>query len=347
MKILINIPSLTLPGGVANHYKGLMQFWHHDVKYNVIGSRGTIFDPLYWVYDYIKFFLIVAFGDFDAILLNPSLGKKAIIRDSIFLIISKIFHKRVAVFFHGWDSRQQKLIDQDPKSFYIRFGKADVIIVLAKEFADNLRIWGIEVPICISTTKVDDRLIDKFNISRKKYGKTILFLARVEEKKGIFVVIDTFIKVLSSNPSARLVVAGSGSSLVSAMNAVKSLKLTNVEFLGNVTGDSLIKALEESDVYVLPTTHGEGMPTSVLEAMAFGLPVITRPVGGLKDFFEDKKMGFMSESLDSSWYAEVIVKLLLDPQLMKVIGHYNHYYAKEHFMASKVARQLESILESI
>jgi glycosyltransferase involved in cell wall biosynthesis len=347
MRILINIPCLSLPGGVANHYKGLLPFWSHDVKYNVVGSRGDFFGSLYLIYDYIKFLIIIVFGRYDVVLLNPSLGRTAILRDSIFLIIAKIFQMRVAVFFHGWDSRQQNLIDKNPKYFIKIFQKANVIIVLANEFANRLRTWGIINPIFIASTKVDDRLVSKFNITGKKYGKTILFLARVEENKGIFVVLQAFSKVLSRNPEARLVVAGSGNALDSARYTVRSQQLPNVEFLGNVTGHSLIKAFNDSDVYVLPTFHGEGLPTSVLEAMAFGLPVITRPVGGLKDFFENRKMGYISNSCDPQWYADVINMLFLDRNQIKRIGFYNHYYAIENFIASKVVRKLEAILETV
>src|SRR5690554_8211066 len=85
------------------------------------------------------------------------------------------------------------------------------------------------------------------------------------------------------------------------------------------------------------------MPTSVLEAMAFGLPIISRPVGGLVDFFEEDKMGYLIESLDPKEYADKIVQLLENNQKMKEIGIYVHIYAKKHFMDSKVALDTQII----
>lgn len=86
------------------------------------------------------------------------------------------------------------------------------------------------------------------------------------------------------------------------------------------------------------------MPTVVLEAMAFGLPVITRYVGGLCDFFEDGKMGRITDSMDSNVYAELTEPLLNNPIVAKDISRYNHEYALSHFMASKVAENIESIV---
>ena len=101
-----------------------------------------------------------------------------------------------------------------------------------------------------------------------------------------------------------------------------------------------------SELYLFPT-YSEGMPTSVLEAMAFGLPVITRPVGGLKDFFENGEMGYMLESLDPEVYVHHIETLIKDVKLTKRISDYNYRFIKEHSLASKIAKNLEDILKSI
>ena len=346
-KILVNTPSLDLPGGVANHYKGLKPFWSYDVHYNFIGGRRGVPGPIVLLYDYFKFVLLLAFRRYDVVLLNPSLGNTAILRDSVFLRLSKLFRRRTIVFFHGWDVDQQRLIDSDPSSFLRKFRRADAFICLAKDFSARLRSWGISAPIYFASTKVDDGLVRNFDIDCKKYSCNLLFLARIEENKGILIALDAFLKVVAVNPKARFVVAGSGGALETAIAVVKSKSIPNVEFLGNVSGDALINAFSEADIYLLPTSHGEGMPTSVLEAMAFGLPVITRPVGGLKDFFENGKMGFISDSLDSQWYADAINKLFGDAERIRSIGRYNHNYAKENFMASKVAKRLEEFFERV
>lgn len=346
MKVLVNVPSLEIPGGVASHYRGLLRYWTENVEYNVVGGRSKAPNLLVLVYDYLKFILNCIFENFDVLLVNPSLAKTAIIRDALFLLIAKAFGIKVVVFFHGWDSNIEEKISAKPTLFRKVYGEADSFIVLSNEFAEKLRKWGVESPIYLSTTKVDNKLVEDFDAEEKEYGQTILFLARVEKNKGVFVALDAFSRVLKKFPDANFIVAGSGGALGAAKEFVRKRSIPNVKFLGNVTGEKLINTLRDSDLYILPTTHGEGMPTSVLEAMAFGLPVVTRPVGGLKDFFENGEMGFLSDRVDSEWFADAISKLLSKEALLRRIGKYNHNYAKSHFLASEVALQIEEILRA-
>ena len=88
------------------------------------------------------------------------------------------------------------------------------------------------------------------------------------------------------------------------------------------------------------------MPTSVLEAMAFGLPIISRPVGGLCDFFKNGKMGELIASHNPEEYANAVDKYFNNITLAKEISRSNHKYAKKHFLASSVAKNIEDTLSS-
>lgn len=77
--------------------------------------------------------------------------------------------------------------------------------------------------------------------------------------------------------------------------------------------------------------------------MAFVLPVATRPVGGIKDFFEDNKMGFLTKSKNPKIISSLINKLIVDSELRHKIGLYNFNHAQKHFFASKAVIRLERI----
>lgn len=347
MNVLVNCPQLDRPGGVANHYLGLRRYWTANVKYNQVGARFGVPGPIMLIYDYAKFFILCASRKYKIVLLNPSLAKNALIRDYVFLRIASFFRLKAIVFIHGWNQDLANDYDLNPSSFYHKYRYADAFIVLSSSFRSALERWGIDSPVYLSSTKVDDSLLEGFSFGEKVPRKKILFLARVERDKGIFTTIQAFRYVKDKVPDASLVVAGTGSALGDASSMVRDLGLDNVRFTGQVSGSELREVFRQSDVYILPTEHGEGMPTSVLEAMAFGLPIISRPVGGLVDFFQQKRMGYLSNTTEPEWYADVLCMLLSDSDQALSIGAYNHAYAKEHFMASKVALMLEDIMRHV
>lgn len=347
MKILINTPSLKKLGGVSSHYIGLKKKWTFNVKYNTIGSRNSIPTIFLIPFDLIKFLVRCILFNPQLILLNPSLQINALKRDALFLKISKYLKIPTCIFMHGWEEEIEKAIDKKEFDFFNKYKKADAFLVLANDFKLKLEQWGIDAPIHLTTTKVDDQLIENFNFFSKKTNKTILFLARIEENKGIFIVFKVFKEILKKYPDAKLKIAGNGGALEIAKTIVSDQQIPNIDFLGNVSGDKLIGAFRESSIYILPTTHGEGMPTSILEAMAFGLPIISRPVGGLVDFFEEDKMGYLIESIQPKEYVEKAIQLLENNEIHRAIGKYNHEYAKENFMASKVALKIEKQLSEL
>ena len=127
-----------------------------------------------------------------------------------------------------------------------------------------------------------------------------------------------------------------------ARQYVTDQQIPDVIFTGYITGEEKNKAFSQAHVYVLPT-WGEGMPISVLEAMAYGLPVITRPVGGIKDFFNDGKMGYVTESRDPECFAELLESVMLNPEQALNMSNFNRNYAEEHFSADKVAGRIKRI----
>jgi len=89
------------------------------------------------------------------------------------------------------------------------------------------------------------------------------------------------------------------------------------------------------------------MPISVVETMAFGLPVVTRLVGGIADFFENSRHGFASNSVNPSDFAGYIEKLISDKELYKRVSFCNYKFAQERFLASLAAKRLEKIYSQV
>ena len=342
MKILIVCPSFKILGGVANHYKGLDPYWSSKIIYSFQGKRMYMPALFTLVPDFVRYVFLLLLKSPDVVIVNPSLRKYQLFRDSLYVIIARLFRLDVVTFVHGWDDDVANEIIAHSCYFNHTFGESIFINVLYSGFRDKLLQAGVKAPVLLSTTKVSNGLLDGFDVnSRTGEVKQLLFLARLELSKGILIVLETFVKLKRKYPYLTLAVCGTGSAWDEAQRYVCDNGLVGVVFHGNLSGESLIRQFRESDVYLLPTTHGEGMATSVLEAMAFGLPVITRPVGGVCDFFVNEEMGYLLDSLHSDPYVDAIEELISNPKRVRNISLLNHSYAIRHFLASEVTRHFE------
>ncbi len=341
-KILIVSPHPKLLGGVANHYIGLNDYWTNNIEYEYYGKRESIPAFITFFYDLIKYFLKLIFSRPNVVLINPSFRRYQLIRDGIYLLIANMLGVKVVTFIHGWDDKYSKKIIHSSLLFSSVYNKSTFIYVLFSSFKSQLLEMGIKKPIILTTTKVDNKLLENFDIkTRVGNVKNILFLARVEREKGVLIVIEAFNILKKKYKESTLTIVGSGSFLEEAKQFAENHLVQDIHFTGALYGMDVADQYRKSDIYILPTTHGEGMPTTVLEAMVFGLPIITRAVGGLNDFFDTKTMGTLIDDLLPDSYALEMESYILNSDKTRNKDLFNHNYASNRFLANSVVDQIE------
>jgi glycosyltransferase involved in cell wall biosynthesis len=355
-KVLVLCPSFNTAGGVATYYTLFDKYFTSDriiIEYYFVGTKSEAWCFLDRIVNSMRDLLSLCtiFRKHDLVHLNPSLDPKAIIRDGVYHFIAKrIYGKKTIVFFHGWQIPFEKFINKRFRRIFRLLFNFDLALVLANSFKNKLISWGYSKnSIEVETTAICDDLLNGFSIENRFKGLDLrkwvqlLFLARIEKEKGVLETVEAFQRLSERYPRVQLVIAGDGPFMDKTREFVNEIGLKEkVALLGYVRGEEKQDLFLNSDIYILPT-YREGMPTSVLEAMAFGLPVVTRPVGGLKDIFIDGKHGFLTESRNPEVFASLIEKLILDKELRKKIGVDAHKYVKNRFMASKVSKRLEDI----
>lgn len=341
-RMLIVTPSFSITGGVANHHQGLKPFWSLKVDYVFQGKRRFIPAILTLIPDFLWFVVKLLVSQCDYVMINPSLRRYQLMRESVYLLLARLFGKKVITFIHGWSDDYYNHLLKNPRWFCGVYSKSSLIFVLYSDFRNKLLNLHLECPIELTTTKVRQSLIDQspgYDFDGKI--KQLLFLARADRAKGLDIVVKTYAILKERHPELSLSICGDGDALSEMKAFVEENNLENAQFAGKVPPDDVRHYYEQCQVYLLPTTHGEGMATTVLEAMAMGLVVISRPVGGVNDFFEQGKMGYLLESLDPQDYASKILSLLDAPSKVKEISAFNKHYALQHFAADKVVKDLE------
>ncbi len=132
--------------------------------------------------------------------------------------------------------------------------------------------------------------------SATRDGDTVLFLARLDPKKGVERLLGAWPVVRQRRPGARLIIAGSGPARYRDRVESRAAALAapgtgdRIEFTGFVTGSAKAALLARADVFVLPS-HAENFGVAVLEALAAGLPVVVTPEVGLAGFVREHGLG--------------------------------------------------------
>jgi len=355
MNILILHKPLNEQGGVGGLFYSLKKHLPDYVDYLEIGSRDNenVFSFVYrFIKDNVVFMGLLKKKHYDLIHLNLTFDFKSSVREGLFLLIAKKRCKKIIIYIHGWDEKYERGLKGLWKWLFCKvFAMCDMFIVLDKKREVTLRKWFCKHPIKLQFTAVDNDLLIGFDHTRAIIERSstqpfrILFLSRIIKEKGIYETIDAISIIQKEGRiSLGLIVAGDGQELEKAKHYAMEKKIEHIKFTGYVRGKEKIVQYKDAFLYILPS-YGEGMPISVLEAMAFGLPVITRFVGGLGDFFENEKHGFITGNQEPEEYAKLIEMLCNNPKLYKEIAQHNYSFAQQHFLASKGAQELLSIYE--
>lgn len=357
-RVLVVTPPMSNRGGVAHYYRALREHLGPEIEYFTRGGGGdgTSVSGVFRLWnDVRRFERELRNGDPGIVLLNPSFGYKSLLRDRYFLLRAKRAKKPVIVFFRGWNSKCERFVRRYLLSWFrSTFFQANLVIVLSSAFERSLREMGFEGPVIVETTVVPDSVFDSVQARAKeptssgeRHACNVLFLSRIERDKGVYHVIETHRILLKQHPRVTLTIAGTGSELARAKQFARRERIPGVRFLGYVEDQAKEAAYRDADIFYFPSFYGEGMPNAVLEAMAYGVPVVTRPVGGLGDFFENEKMGFVSDSRDPAEFAELIGALVVDERRRREMGGFNRSYAERRFKASGVAKRLYDIYDRL
>lgn len=237
--------------------------------------------------------------------------------------------------------------------FKLFYSKSDSFVVLASAFKNKLTGWGFTQPIFIETTTVEDELINGFSPGKKieelrtSNRLKILFFSRIHVSKGIFETVDAFLTLIKTMPELELIIAGDGPDYESLRQRVQASGDDRIKLAGYVRGETKRCLLNDAHLMCLPTTHGEGIPISVLEAMAFAMPIIVSPVGGLPDILREKENVYYINTINKDSLAGILSKALSDRKTLATMAANNFSLAKKQFLASMAARRLDRIYNNL
>lgn len=357
MKDYANIIYLTShhsgKGGIANVSRILTPYLE-KYKVKIFFSYYPDYFPLKYFFIYLRFFIIIR--KYSIIHLNTPFSGKSIFRDLPYILISLIFKKRLIVNFRGGTSefynkvKKSKVLNLLMRKTYF---KSDKIIVLGNQIKiDYGKISKIPShKFCVIWNPIEELYLNQVpkQIDTNKKSIKLLFLSRINLKKGCEIALETFRLLMIKYPNYffELNICGDGPLLEKIRSITNEKNINNVFFHGDVRGKEKIKQYLKNDIFLFPTYYGEGLPGTILEAMAFGLPVISRPVAGISDWIKNNQNGFLTDSKSPEDFVELVEKLLFNPFLYNTVSQNNIDTANKYFSPQIVTEKIIYIYDSI
>jgi len=196
---------------------------------------------------------------------------------------------------------------------------------------------------------------DHFSTKAVPYPKyqdgklNILFVGRLEKRKGLRYLLEAYGNLKWENPNIRLIVVGPGNPDKESYRILSSHNLQDVEFVGRVSYDDLPRYYASADIFCSPATGAESFGIVLLEAMAAGKPVIASDIEGFRGVMTHGEQGLLVPKKNGDALADALSTLANDPELRLKLGAQGNKTAEDYrweVVAGRVENYYKSCLQT-
>jgi glycosyltransferase involved in cell wall biosynthesis len=324
IKVVMLGPSLQQQGGMATVENLLLKQSSEKVEIKHISTHedGSILRRLQvYVAALIEFIGKLIQNDIDVVHLHVS-EKGSVLRKALLVILSALFRKPVIMHTHGCEFHlfYDRLPPLGKHCVSAIFQHCAYVITLSESWSKYyISTCGLDtdkVGVLHNPVELPVELPVRGGVEKIR----LVFLGRIGKRKGAFDLIQAFASLsLTEKKRAELTLAGDGE-VLQAKELVEALSLQDfVKLPGWINTQQRDQLLREADAFILPS-YNEGLPVAMLEAMAWELPVIMTPVGGIPEIVKHEKNGILVNPGDIQQITEAIETLIRDESLRLAMG---------------------------
>ncbi|WP_299026753.1 glycosyltransferase family 4 protein [uncultured Thermanaerothrix sp.] len=349
-RVLMLGPSLDVRGGISTIEQFLLSHWLSQGKYKVY-HIATLVDGTKWSKLLVAIAALIRFLS-AMVIYRPDIihihfaSRASFFRKSFFVLIARALKKKVIMHANGAEFHLFYNRESGPlQKRYIQYvlNRADRLIVVSRQWQEFYRrIYKRSQPIVVyNPVGCPDQCPDQ-----DKRLPVVLTLGRLGQRKGTYDLLQAVPLILKYQPQAEFWLGGDGE--VERVRELVSKESwgDRVRLLGWVTGEQKAEVLSRASVFILPS-YNEGLPLAILEAMAYGLPVVSTPVGGIPEAVADGETGFLVQPGDVQAIAEKTVLLLKDDGLRKQMGANARQRALTHFDVRSVIHKIFEVYDGL
>jgi glycosyltransferase involved in cell wall biosynthesis len=240
------------------------------------------------------------------------------------------------------------------KGFQHSINKATIVVAVSEKSATALRVvCGVTRPVVVRAPLLPDPIgVASQGVARAS-GRAgpvrVATVARLYVTKGLTYLLEAAALVRQSHPDTEFTVHGEGALREELVAYARELGLDGEAiFVGAFTDRSeLARIMARTDIFVMSSIL-EGQPLGLVEAMAYGCPIVATRVGGIPELINDGVNGLLCDPGDSTALAQRIQRLIDDPSLRRQLGHAaRESYETGPFQPSSVCRHFISIYSDV
>ncbi len=308
-------------------------------------GKFNILSLLHFSLSYLKSYKIF-FA--DKIYYTPGQTFLGVLKYAPFILLTKFLGKELIVHIHGnYVAKQNNQLNGIKKRiFSYLLTLSNKGIVLSEALVHNLTPFLSSNNIFVLPNFYDESLMEK-PLNKNFDALNICFLSNLMYEKGIFFLLDALSELSAKGVLFKASIAGhiEQSQKDKILNRIKQIK--GVTYKGIVRGEAKRKLLHEANVFVLPTFYKmEGLPISIIEAMATGNVIITTNHAAIPDLVVEGENGFLINKKSVDQILEKLLFLVNEPKKAKEISTTNMEKAKNNFCSKRFSQRLLEIIHA-
>jgi glycosyltransferase involved in cell wall biosynthesis len=347
-RVLMVGTALEGKGGVAAVVSVLRRhglFERERVRYVVTHREGSRADKAKGALSGFWATLLACVGQHPSVVHVHAASHASFVRKSIVLLIARLAGCKTIFHLHGGGFRRFATVEAGAlMRRWIRhtLEASSVVITLSSGWAEFVRGFAPGARVVVVPNSVP--LPAPSGIRQEP--QRILFLGRIEEAKGVFELLGAAALLAPRFPALRLVFGGEGDADALRRRASGLGILERVELPGWLGPRERDEQLARAAVFCLPS-HAEGLPMSMLEAMAAGRAVVASSVGGIPETIVDGDNGLLVPPRDEQALAGALQQVLGDAALRERLAERARATIEQHYSTEVVCGQLSALYREL
>lgn len=335
-KVLFIGDSRRMKGGVSTVMKTLEEspLWekyHCSWIETQINSSSKLYKILYLLKGLTKG--IFTIPKYNIIHFQTTPGKGMVTLFPFFLY-TLLWRKKILVQLHMGNQIESHINDL---SFKFWTKHSSQILFLGRTWEEKIKPY---LPEQVKTDFIYNPV--PIQLKQTNYDKYFLYTAYFNENKGCDIFLKAFAEIIDHYPDWKLIMCGTGETKL-VKKWIKECKLEGkVEMPGWIEGKQKHILFTHAGAYCM-TSYQEGLPMSVLEAISYGVPVISTPVGCLPEILQHEHSALFFDFGNSKELAICMERIINDYNLRKKLSDEGYNIANNYFSTNKVIQKLETI----